>query len=76
MSEFDLGRHEAMLDGLDSRMSGVETKVDGVDKKLDSVLQYIAEKRGERRMLVAIAGLAGAAASVVVTVFKLIVGRP
>lgn len=70
MSEYDLGRHEAMLDGLDGRMSRVEHTVTGFDRKLDTVLEHLAEKRGERKTLVLVASTIGALVSVFLTLIK------
>lgn len=68
MTDFNLGRHEAMIENLDARTSRIEAK-------LDVVLAARDEQRGERKMLVLIATGAGAAASFVVGVIKLLLSR-
>lgn len=75
MSEFKLGRHEALIEGLDRRMSAVETTVVGFDKKLDDVLAHLAEKRGERKTLIVVASVASAVVSTIIAVVKALAGR-
>jgi len=75
MSEFDLGRHEAMIESLDSRMSGVEHTVTSMDKKLDSVLLHLAEKRGERKVLVLVASAAATVVSILIAIGKALLGH-
>lgn len=69
MSEFDLGRHEAMLETLDARTSRIEGK-------LDAVLSTHDERRGERKMLVLVASAAATLVSVLIAAGKALLGHP
>lgn len=55
----EFGRHSAQLDALHTRLAHVEETITSVDAKLDTVLVTLAEKRGERRVAVAVAGFMG-----------------
>lgn len=74
MTDFDIGRHEAMLDALDGRTSRIENTVAGFDQKLDEVLLHLAEKRGERKMLFLVASAVSAAVSVLIAIGKVLMG--
>lgn len=68
MPDFIAGRHEAQIEALDARMCRVETGVDSMNNKLDGVIERLAEKRGERRVVIYLAGMVGAFVSLVITV--------
>jgi hypothetical protein len=70
------GRQMAQLEAMDSRVQRVESTVQAVDAKLDTVLETLAEKRGERRAALAIAGLAGTLVSIITTVVMKLTGHP
>lgn len=70
MSDFKLGQHEASIAGIDRRLGTVETTVSGFDKKLDDILIHLAEKRGERKMLILVASAASAVVSAMIAAFK------
>lgn len=75
MTEFMTGRHEAQIAALDDRMCRVETGVESMNEKLDKVIVSLAEKRGERRVVVYLAGVVGAFVSLIVTVIARAVWR-
>jgi uncharacterized protein (UPF0335 family) len=79
MSDFDLGRHEAMLDGLSHRMARVENTVSGFDAKLDKVVLGIetreAARKAERRAIAAVATLAGGAGSFLISLLLKVWGE-
>jgi hypothetical protein len=64
---FELGRHEAQIAGLDSRMCRVEFTVNDINTKVDGIALSLAEKRGERKALAYIASAAGGLAALIVT---------
>lgn len=69
MSEYDLGRHEAMLETLDARTSRIEGK-------LDTVLAQHAERKGERKMVLMFASAAATLVSLIIAAGKALVGSP
>lgn len=68
MPDFMAGRHEALIEALDARLCRVETGVEGMNDKLDGVIVRLAEKRGERRAVVYVAGVVGTLVSLIFTV--------
>ncbi len=62
------GVHEGRLQALDDRMCRVENTVEAINGKLDTIIESLAEKRGEWRATAYIAGLAGTLVSVIVAV--------
>jgi hypothetical protein len=79
MSDFDLGRHEAMLDSLSSRMGNVERAVAGMDSKLDKVILGMetreAARKAERRAVATVATLAGGAGSFLISLLLKVWGE-
>ena len=53
------GRLEARVEAVSTRIDSVDRSVQAIDTKLDTVLNTLAEKRGERRMATAVAGFGG-----------------
>lgn len=66
-NEFNLGRHEAMIEALDDRTRRTEISVSELNGKMDTVLTYVIEQRAQRRAVVAIAAAAGTLASFLLT---------
>lgn len=60
MTDFELGRHAAQIQGLEDRTERIE-------QKMDTVLEILAERKGERRTVAYIASAAGALASLLIT---------
>jgi hypothetical protein len=72
MGTFDpveFGEHRARLVGLDNRLVRVEMSLDEANVKLDTVINALAERRGERKAIATMATLAGGLGSLIVTMF-------
>lgn len=65
---FKLGEHEGRLGALESGLLRVENTVDEVNSKLDTVLQTLAEQRGEKHATRTIAGAIATAVSIIIAV--------
>ena len=65
---FRLGEHNARLDALDGTTTRIERKVDMLTESVEDALLALAEKRGERRAAVYIAGLAATLVSIVIAI--------
>lgn len=74
MSDYELGQHSAQINALGERIRGLEGSVTGMDKKLDTVLIALAERRGERKTIAAIATVAGGVGSFILTALLKMVG--
>jgi hypothetical protein len=53
------GVFQGRLEAMDARLERVENTSQNISEKVDAVLVNLAEKRGERRVAVAMAGFLG-----------------
>lgn len=68
MNDLMLGRHEEAIRNLAERVGGLEDHADSIEGKLDTILQHLAERRGERRMIALFATAMGGVGSFLMTI--------
>jgi len=63
--QFDLGRHEALLETMDKKLDGVGVQLDRLNTRVTGIELHLAEQQGEEkskhRRAAGIGGLAGSA---------------
>jgi hypothetical protein len=66
---FSLGRHEALIGALDSRMDRLETTVNKIDKNVTTLLLAKAEVVGGWKVAAVVSSAAGAMMGLLATLF-------